>query len=105
MLWISITADAEYKSEKIAMNTTKDRNGILVEVGSTVRVLHIRDSVITRLTPTEAREIRSMKGEVLEVYEVDDWGSAGVKKWWKASNRKSFSHSLALTPDEMEIVT
>jgi hypothetical protein len=46
-----------------------------------------------------------MKGEVLDVYEVDEWGSAWVKKWWKPSGKKAYCHSLALSSDEMELVS
>jgi hypothetical protein len=53
----------------------------------------------------EVQHVRSMKGEVLEVYEVDEWGSAWVMKWSETSGDSRFSHSLALTPDEMELVS
>lgn len=45
-----------------------------------------------------------MQGEVFEVYEIDDWGSAWVKKWWNEGAEESLSHSLALSPREMELV-
>jgi hypothetical protein len=46
-----------------------------------------------------------MLGEVFEVYEVDKWGSAWVKKRWSVAKGKSISHSLALAPGEMEAIT
>ena len=45
-----------------------------------------------------------MIGEILEVYEIDDYGSPWVKKWWCLPEGKSFSHSLALASSEMEVV-
>ena len=86
------------------MNQTKDKHGAPVLVGSRVRVLDIRPSVIARLAPEEARDVRSMKGEVLEVYEIDEGGSAWVKKWWTPGGGSTYCHSLALAPDEMEQV-
>ena len=47
---------------------------------------------------------RSMQGEILEVYEVDEWGGAWVTQWWGARGGKAQSHSLALRPEEMEVV-
>lgn len=85
------------------MSATRDRNGAIVQVGSRVKVLHVRPSVLHRLNPDEARDVQSMEGETLEVYEVDEWGSAWVTKWWKPSDDKAFSHSLALAPEEMEL--
>jgi hypothetical protein len=45
-----------------------------------------------------------MRGEVLEVYEVDEWGSAWVEKTWRAPDGTSTTHSLGLGPENMEVV-
>jgi len=45
-----------------------------------------------------------MKGDELEVYEVDEFGAAWVKKWWRHGDDESYSHSLALSPEEMRLV-
>ena len=73
-------------------------------VGTVVRVLDIRDSVLARLPEEEAARVKSMKGAVLSVYEIDQWGSAWVKKWWHLGEDQALSHSLALAPSEMEVV-
>jgi hypothetical protein len=81
-----------------------DRNGRSVKVGSKVRILGLSESFLRRLPDDEVEDVRSMIGEILEVYEIDDYGSPWVKKWWRLPEGKSFSHSLSLASSEMEVV-
>ena len=81
-----------------------DRSGRLVKVGSKVRILGLSQSFLGRLPDDEIEDVRSMIGEILEVYEIDDYGSPWVMKWWHLPEGKSFSHSLALASSEMEVV-
>lgn len=46
-----------------------------------------------------------MEGEVLEVYEIDEWGSAWVEKSWRTHDGTPVSHSLGLGPGQMEAVS
>jgi hypothetical protein len=72
-----------------------DRNGKPVLVGSRVRVAAIA-AFLERDLPREEWEcVRSMLGEVFEIYEIDEWGGAWVQYE---------SHSLSLASDEMELV-
>jgi len=82
-----------------------DRNGAQVIVGTRVRVLSIRASVLERLPANERRRVKSMQGQVLTVEELDEYGSVWVTKWWDHRNGKSSSHSVALSAEEMEVVT
>jgi len=82
----------------------RDINGTPVHVGTRVRVLKISDSVLSLLSESEAEATRAMRGEVLEVYEVDEWGSAWVEKTWRAPDGTSTTHSLGLGPENMEVV-
>lgn len=82
----------------------RDINGTAVRVGTRVRVLKISDSVLSQLSESEAEAARSMEGEVLEVYEIDEWGGAWVEKSGRAADGTSFSHSLGLGPGQMEVV-
>jgi hypothetical protein len=84
-----------------ALDTT-DRLGNLVQVGTKVRLLEIEPSVLEKLP--HAIRVRSMEGEIFEIYEVDEWGSAWVQKWWQPGESESLSHSLALKPSQMEVV-
>ena len=86
------------------MQEAKDIDGNIVREGSRVRVLSIRASVVARLTANERADVLSMMGEVFEVYEIDEWGSAWVEKWWKDSEDESRSHSLGLASEEMKLV-
>lgn len=83
----------------------KDINGAAVRVGTRVRVLKISDSVLSQLSESEAEAARSMEGEVLEVYEIDEWGGAWVEKSSRAGDGTSVSHSLGLGPGQMEVVS
>ncbi|KPK19997.1 MAG: hypothetical protein AMJ67_02825 [Betaproteobacteria bacterium SG8_41] len=82
----------------------RDINGAAVRVGTRVRVLRISDSVLSQLPESEAEAARAMEGEVLEVYEIDDWGGAWVEKTLRARDGTSVSHSLGLGPTQMEVV-
>lgn len=86
-------------------NETQDINGAVVRVGSQVRVLKIDESVLSQLSPSEAEAARSMEGEVLEVYEIDEWGGAWVEKSWRESDGTPVSHALGLGPGQMEVVS
>ena len=85
--------------------STIDRAGVKVIVGISVRVLAIRPSVFDRLPEQERLRVQTMLGEIFPVYEIDNWGSAWVEKWWRESEDSSSSHSLALEPAEMEVVS
>lgn len=86
------------------MQKTIDQNGTAVCVGTKVRVLGISSTVLASLNQSEAQRVRSMLGEVFEVYEVDEYGGAWVEKWWETGAGKKVSHSLALAPAEMAVV-
>jgi len=81
----------------------QDVNGAPVRVGTRVRVLTISESVLSQLSESEADAARSMEGEVLEVYEIDEWGGAWVEKSWRADDGTLVSHSLGLGPEQMEV--
>jgi hypothetical protein len=84
--------------------TTSDRNGALVSVGTIVRVLEVSEDLLAALPDEEAARVKSMKGAALSVYGIDEWGSAWVEKWWNIGEENPLSHSLALAPNEMEVV-
>ena len=77
------------------MKQVPDRNGKKVLVGSRVRVVAIAAFLERDLPPEEWECVRSMLGEVFEIYEIDEWGGAWVQYQ---------SHSLSLESDEMELV-
>lgn len=83
---------------------TIDKYGNDVEVGFKVRVIGIDPSITANLSEDEARDVWSMLNEVLEIYEIDEFGCAWVEKWWDRGNGHTESHSLSLSPSEMELV-
>ena len=85
--------------------TAHDRHGRPVRVGTRVRVLEIAEALRDSLPPEEWPELQTMLGEVFEVYEIDEYGSAWVEKEWLTDDGDvSHSHSLALDSHEMEVV-
>jgi hypothetical protein len=80
-----------------------DCHGRTVEVGMRVRVLRVSPSLQKEIPPDEWQNLQSMVGEVLEVSEIDEYGSAWVEKTWDTGADRRLSHSLALAADEMEI--
>lgn len=81
-----------------------DRNGQAVKVGSRVKVLGIDSCALVGLSEKEALDVTSMRGEVFEVYEIDEHDSAWVEKWWDRADGGKECHSLPLSSSEMELV-
>jgi hypothetical protein len=86
------------------MPQSRDYRGARVRTGTRVRVLKISPSVFKVLSKTEAARVRSMQGEVFKVDEIDEWGGAWVTKWWQLPHGRSYSHSLSLESEQMEVV-
>ena len=85
-------------------NTTRDKNGVCVKEGDTVRVLSCPTDVMAKLPAEEQKDVMSMVGRDYVVEEVDEHGSAWVTAWWVRGEDRKESHSLGLSPDEMEVV-
>jgi hypothetical protein len=83
----------------------KDRNGRIVKVGSRVRIISFSQSFLDSLPDDERDDVKSMIGEVFEVYEIDGYGSPWVGKGWSLDGGESYKgHHVALESAEMEIV-
>ena len=82
-----------------------DKNGNAVTLGSLVRVVKIDPSLIEILPDEEVDDVKSMLNEVLEVYEIDEYDCAWVEKCWDRGDGETVSHSLSLSPSEMELVS
>jgi hypothetical protein len=74
-----------------------------VHVGSVVRVFKVYSPVLKRLCGHDKFKVQSMLGQTFTVYEIDQWGVAWVEKWWHETEDRATSHSLGLTPEQMEI--
>jgi hypothetical protein len=46
-----------------------------------------------------------MVGQVFDVYEVDEHGAAWVEMLWYDKDGETHSHSLAVTANEMEVIS
>lgn len=85
--------------------SSKDRNGRSVSVGSWVRLVTLPESFLSSLPADEIDDVRSMIGELFEVNEIDQYGHAWVGKGWtNPEGDRYHGHSLALSPEEMEVV-
>ena len=83
----------------------KDRNGREVTVGTRVRVISLSQSFLDSLPDDEKDDVKSMIGEVFEVYEIDEYGSPWVGKGWDSEDGESYrGHHVALDSAEMEVV-
>jgi hypothetical protein len=82
-----------------------DKHGNQVKVGSFVRVIEIDSYLLEILPDEEVDHVKSMLGEIFEVYEIDDYGCAQVEKWWDYGGGRFGSHSLSLSSAEMEVVS
>lgn len=81
----------------------KDIEGNDIVVGSKVKVLSISEMVWEYLPEEEQSDLKSMIGDVLEVYEVSE-KFAFVEKWWHEGDGKSRCHSLSLGQEEMKLI-
>jgi hypothetical protein len=81
-----------------------DRLGKSIAVGTRVRVLKITPFLKDSVPPEEWDDLQTMVGEVFPVCEVDEYGWPWVEKWFESKEEGSYCHSLALAPDEMEVV-
>jgi hypothetical protein len=81
----------------------QDVNGKDVVVGSMVKVLSIDEALLKALPRDEVQDVKSMIGEIFEVYEINGQ-FASVEKWWDRGEGRSESHSIALANYEMELV-
>lgn len=83
----------------------RDINGKSVSLGDKVRILSLSGRWLDELPEKEKAEVRSMIGEVFEVEEIDEHGQAWVFKSWSTdSEDEYYGHSVALDPNEMELL-
>jgi hypothetical protein len=76
-----------------------------VDVGTRVRLLNLAPFLKRGLPPDEYQELDTMVGQVFDVYQVDEYGAARVEMLWYDKEGESHSHSLALAPNEMEVIS
>lgn len=83
----------------------KDRNGNPVQVGSRVRLLSLSGQWLEDLPADEKRDVLLMIGDIYEVEEIDEYGYAWIRKSWPNEEEGTcHSHSIALEPQEMELI-
>lgn len=82
-----------------------DRYGDAVVVGMRVRLLRLSESLVRDLPKDEFADLQSMIGEIFEVTEIDQYGQPWIGKGWSSPEEGAHrGHSLALEPEEFEIV-
>lgn len=87
------------------MSECLDKFGRVVSVGSRVRLIELARQFLASLPLDEVEYVKSMIGDVFDVYEIDDYGSAWIEKCWDcADNGHHMGHSLALESHEMELI-
>ena len=87
-------------------NQAKDKNGNVIRVGARVRLLSLSGNWLDELPPDERPDVLSMIGETFEVEEIDEYGHPWVcKSWPNEAQGKCRSHSIALEPHEVELVS
>ena len=69
-----------------------------------MRVVAIAAFLKRDLPLDEWEHVRSMLGEVFEVYKIDEWDGAWLEKEFSSVPGQYQSHSLSLASDEMELV-
>jgi hypothetical protein len=83
----------------------RDRNGNIVRLGDRVRVLGLSGRWLDELPPDERRDLRTMIDVVFAVEKIDEHGHPWVRKVWPDDEHGTCrSHSIALEPQEMELL-
>jgi hypothetical protein len=83
-----------------------DRNGNVVCVGARIRLVALSGNWLDELPDDEKPDVLSMIGEVFEVEEIDQYGHPWIRKSWpNEAEGTCHSHSIALEPQEMELVS
>jgi len=80
-----------------------DRNGSEVHIGDLVKVLSLDPADFSHLDSEALSEVMTMVGNVLEVYEIDQYGQACVTKEWWLGEGDVMSHSVGLSSHEFEL--
>ena len=80
-----------------------DRNGSEVHIGDLVKVLSLDPADFSHLDSEALSEVMTMVGNVLEVYEIDQYGQAWVTKEWWLGDDDVMSHSVGLSSHEFEV--
>lgn len=81
-----------------------DRNGEEVKREDHVRLLHIRPTILKRLTGSQHSDVSSMLNQVLEVFDVYDDGLVWVSLSWQREDGTTEFHTIAVDPDAIELV-
>ena len=83
----------------------RDRSGNIVYVGARVRLLQLSGEWFDKLPPDEKQDVLSMIGEIFEIEEIDEYGHPWIRKSWPNEEEGTCnSHSIALEPNEMEVI-
>lgn len=83
-----------------------DRRGAEVVIGSKVRLLSIRASVLKRIRGEHAeRDVSSMLGQVVDVFDVYEDGQVWVSATFPKGAGLSEVHAIAVDPDAIELVS
>jgi hypothetical protein len=82
-----------------------DRNGDFVSVGDRVRLLSLSGRWLDELPADERSDVLSMIGEIYEIEEIDEHGHPWIRKSWPNEDAGTCrSHSIAVEPQEIELV-
>ena len=77
-----------------------------MNVGAQVRLVALSGRWLDELPKDEKQDVLSMIGEVFCVEEIDEYGHPWIRKSWPNEQEGTcHSHSIALEPQEMELVS
>jgi len=87
------------------LESAKDRNGNVVQVGTRVCLLCLSGNWLEELPLDEKAAVLSTIGEIFMIEEIDEHGHPWIRKSWPNERSGKYNeHSIALESREMEIV-
>ena len=78
-----------------------DAQGQFLREGDSVRVLRIPDELVHGLSDEAQQALKSCEGEVMTIYEVDDYGFMWVEKPVLETEDRYESHSFSMKPEDL----
>ena len=92
--------------KKMVPDPPRDRNGSIVSVGDRVRLLSLSGRWFDELPPDERDDVMSMVDAIFEIEQIDEYGHPWIRKSWPNEEAGTCrSHSVAVEPQEIELVT
>ncbi|MES9859736.1 MAG: hypothetical protein ABW157_02220 [Candidatus Thiodiazotropha sp. LLP2] len=78
-----------------------DAEGSELQTGDTVKILHIPEGLLNNLDKETINIIKNCEGNLMTIYEIDDYGYMWVEKTILETDDEYESHSFSMEPKNL----